>query len=407
MVRAPGAGAPPGQPTFNNDVLVLGFNAGAKAEADSLSKRGNNVTLIRDSYAGNDKIAGSGAHKGKTFDLSTDAGVDQFAFSLGLPAAQTTEVAKVLKGVGPDARDEMGQLARVWAGGEKGGKVPSRVVLSGHSGGSSLWGDDNGSVRYDQVRDLAKAMPKAAAQVEDLHLAACYAGSQDNADKFKEAFPNLKTQWAYHDSAPGTWSGAQTHLARWDGATRGRKEDLDRSIASGTRKGDNVATWNRTKGFDDGQTPLPIDQQRGIVQGQESLYQDHLQGKQVQTSPGSGPLRDYYNDLQRLLRHPDLPAAERPALEERRDQAIRMIYYSQNVAPKFAAHHGSAISQAYTSLGLNAPDFAKLSRSDALAAINALDAKAGAHPSASVAEAQRLLHGLRDLDPSVIPAGWV
>ncbi len=407
MVRAPGGGTPPNNPTFNNDVLVVGFNGGAKAEADSLSKRGNNVTLVQDSFAGNDKIRGTGANAGKTYDLSTNAGVDQFAFSLGLPAAQTTEIAKVLKDVGPDARDEMGQLARVWAGGEKGGKVPSRVVLSGHSVGSQIWGDDNGSATYKQFQDLAKAMPKAAAQVEDLHLAACYAGTQTNADSFKEAFPNMKTFFGYHDSAPGTWSGAQTHLARWDNATKGRKEDLDRSIAANSRKGENVATWNRTAGFNDGQTPAPLADTRATVTNKESLYQDHLSGKSVQGQPGSGPLRDYYNDLQRLIRHPDLPASERAGLEARREQAIRMIYYAPNVAPKFNAHNASALKAGYEAMGMTAPNFGTMSRADALQAIQAFDAKVGAGSPAAAREAQRLLHGLRDLTPSVIPAGWV
>lgn len=407
MVRAPGT-QPPNNPSFNNDVLVVGFNAGAKAEADSLKNRGNNVTLIRDSFEGNDKIRGTGANKSTVYDLSTDAGVDRFAFSLGLPAGQTADIAKVLKDVGPDARDEMGQLARVWAGGEKGGKVPSRLVVSGHSVGNVVWGDDNGTMQMKNLQDLAKAMPKAAAQVEDVHLAACYAGTQTNADNFKDAFPNMKTFFGYHDSAPGTWSGAMNHLGKWDAATKDRKENLSRNITAGTRKGDNVAVWNRTKGFDDGQTPPPLADARATVTGQESLYQDYLSGKKVQAQPGSGELRDYYNDLQRLIRHPDLPASERAGLEARREQAIRAIYYGPNVAPKFAAHNKSAIDAGYAAAGLTAPNFATMSRADALAAIQAFDAKVGANPtSAAARETQRLLHGLRDLSPAVIPSGWV
>jgi hypothetical protein len=301
----------------------------------------------------------------------------------------------------------MGQLARVWAGGEKGGKVPSRVVLSGHSVGSSLWGDDNGSVSYKDVQALAKAMPKAAGQVEDLHLAACYAGSQGNADAFKEAFPNLKTFWGYHDSAPGAASGSITHLARWDRATRDRKEDLTPAVAAGTRKGANVATWTRNGGFIDGQPPLALADQRAAVTGLESTYQSYLRGDQKQASPSTGPLRDYYNELQRLLRHPELPASEKPALEARREQAIRLLYYSHSVAPKFSAHHQSALNAGYQAVGMTPPNFATMSRSDALAAIATFDAQVTADSPASAREAQRLLHGLRDLTPSVIPPGWV
>lgn len=407
MVRAPGTPTPT-IPKPNDDILLVGLNKGSKDEAAALRARGNNVTYIGDSYEGNDKIRGVGSDRATVYDLSSNAGVDNFVKSLGLPAAQSTEIGGILKGASADARDELGQLARVWANGEKGGKVPSRLMLSGHSGGSSLFGDDNGSFSYSEVQKLAKAMPKAAAQVEDVHLAACYAGSQRNADGFKDAFPNMKTFWGYHSSAPGSASGATTHQARWDTATRGRKDTLDRSIANHTRKGENVATWNVKTGFNDGQPPIALDAQRSIVQNQEQLYQDHLAGRSVQGSPASGPLRNYYNELQRLLRHPQLPTSERPELEARRDQAMRLLYYSQTVAPKFDANYDAKLDAGYAAAGIARPNFGAMSRQDALGAISAFDEKVaagGATPA--MLETQRLLHGLRDLSPAIIPSGWV
>jgi len=383
------------------------MNEGAKHEADALRARGNNVTAITDSYVGNDKIKGTGTDR-RIYDLSSNAGVDNYVSSLGLPAAQSAEIGTILKGVGADARDEMGQLARVWANGEKGGSVPSRLVLSGHSYGPVVWGDNNGMIQLDDVKKLAKAMPKAAGQVEDVHLAACYAGSQSNVDGFKDAFPNMKTFFGYHDSAPGSYSGATSHQGRWDAATRGRKDTLDRSITSGTRKGDNVATWNQKVGYNDGQPPIAIDTQRSLVTNQEANYQSFLKGDQVQASPASGPLRSYYNEVQRLLRHPNLTAAEKPALEERRDQTIRMIYYGQNVAPKFNDSYKAQLDAGYSAAGLARPNFATMSRADALAAVQAFDAKvAGGASSPATLETQRLLHGLRDLNSTVVPATWI
>jgi hypothetical protein len=133
---------PLAQPKKNDDVLMVGFNKNAQLEADGLRARGNNVTFIGDSKAGQGKITAGGTQH----DLNSDAGVDKYVGTLGLPADQTRRVGDVLKGIEPKARDEMGSLAGVWAKGEKGGTVPSRLVMSGHSAGSSMWGDDNGSI---------------------------------------------------------------------------------------------------------------------------------------------------------------------------------------------------------------------------------------------------------------------
>lgn len=392
------------QPKKNDDVLMVGFNKNAQLEADGLRARGNNVTFIGDSKAGQGKITAGGAQH----DLNSDAGVDKYVGTLGLPADQTRRVGDVLKGIEPKARDEMGSLAGVWANGEKGGTVPSRLVMSGHSAGSSMWGDDNGSIRYDQLKDLAKAMPKAAAQVEDLHLAACYAGTQQNVDRLREAFPKMNTMWGYHGSAPGSESGALAHQRRWDAATRGRADTLDRDIAANTRKGENVSTWDDKNGLRNGQPPVPLDTLRQRVTGNEATFQQHFSGEQVQASPATGPLRDYYNQLQGLIRHPNLTAAERAPLEERRDQTIRMIYYGQNVAPKFNTEHSAALNRGYEAAGLGpAPNFGTMSRADALRSIRDLDAKVNAGSPAAAREAQRLLHGLRDLSSSVVPDGWI
>jgi hypothetical protein len=81
------------------------------------------------------------------------------------------------------------------------------------------------------------ALPRAAAQVEDLFLAACNTGHHETSlqpawkllHRFGPIFPNLQTAWAYEATAP---SGglAMEELADWEHATR-QASAKDRLIA--------------------------------------------------------------------------------------------------------------------------------------------------------------------------------
>lgn len=396
-------------PRSNNDVVLVGMNATSKHEVDSLKARGVNVTHVKDGAVNDAITTGTGANKA-THDLTTKEGATTFALTLGLPADQTAKIADVIQGAGSDARDEMAQIAQIWAGAEKGGQIPSRMVLSGHNVGSGTWGDDNGMLRFDQLGKLAEAMPRAARSVEDLHLSACYSGGQPLMEKYQGMFPNAKTIWAYTGSAPGSYSGATTHLARWDAATRGTKESLSLALAANTRKGENVAVWSKDAGYIDGRPVSPIADVRSEVTRAESTFNSFNSGAQKVVDTQSGPLREYYNSVQRLLQHPELPAAERPQLEARRDQTIRLIYFSKTVAPKFADHHAGAIREGFTAAGMTPPDFKTLSRADAMAQVKAFEDKLSTM-SPKPAAASRLLplltDGLRDLKPTQIPEGWV
>jgi hypothetical protein len=403
---APAAGW---QPRSNNDVVLVGMNATSKHEVDSLKGRGVNVTHVKDGAANDAITTGTGAAK-KTHDLKTKEGATAFALTLGLPAEQTAKIADVIQNAGDDARDEMAQIAQIWSTAEKGGQIPSRMVLSGHNVGSGTWGDDNGMLRFDDLGKLAEAMPKAARSVEDLHLSACYSGGEPLMQKYQGMFPNAKTIWAYTGSAPGSYSGATAHLSRWDTATRGTKESLSLALAANTRKGENVAVWSKDAGYLDGSAPAPLAEVRDAVTGAESTFASFQSGAQKVADTQSGPLREYYNSVQRLLQHPELPASERAPLEARRDQTIRLIYYSKTVAPKFAEHHASAIREGFSAAGMTPPDFKTLSRADAMAQVKAFEEKL-ATMSPKPAAADRLLplltEGLRDLKPARIPEGWV
>jgi hypothetical protein len=398
------------QPRSNNNVVLLGVNEGASHEAASLRQRGTNVTLIKDGAANDQVTTRDASGNTVTHKLDTPEGARSFALTLGLPAEQTAKIADVIQQGGHDIRDEMAQLAQVWAQAERGGQMPSRMVLSGHSTGSSVWGDGNGSLSFQTLGKLADAMPRAARSVEDLHLSACYSGGQGLMEQYRSIFPNAKTIWAYTGTAPGAHSGATAHMSRWDRATQGDVGTLERAVADGTRKGENVAVWSVDRGYIDGRPPAPLDQARQAVQQGQATFDRFSRGDEAVPNPGAGPLREHYNQIQRLLQHPDLPRADRPALEGQRDATIRLLYFTKNVAPRFQEVHGAAIRDGFGALGMQAPTFATMSRADAMRVVSEFERKAGS-TSPLPAAAQRLLpmltDGLRDLKPSQIPDSWI
>ncbi len=407
---APATPAAGWQPRSNNNVVLLGMNEGAAHEAAFLKQRGNTVTLLKDGVVNDQITTRDAAGTTRTHALDTPEGARSFALTLGLPADQTAKIADVIHGAGHDTRDELAQLAQVWAQAERGGQMPSRMVLSGHSTGRSVWGDGNGSLDFGTLGKLADAMPKAARSVEDLHLSACYSGGQGLMDQYRGIFPNAKTIWAYTGSAPGAHSGATAHLSRWDTATRGGAGALDRAIAEHTRKGENVAVWSVDRGYLDGRPPAPLDEARRAVQHGQQTFERFARGDEAVANPSSGPLREHYNQLQRLLQHPDLPRADRPSLEGQRDATIRLLYFTKNVAPKFQEVHGQTARDGFAALGLTAPNFGTASRADAVRSIAEFERKAS-QTSPLPAAAQRLLplltEGLRDLSSARIPDSWI
>lgn len=396
----------PAAPRSNDDILHVGMNKDSTYEVDVLKRRGNSVIHVGDTAA-NDRIT---TGDGVSHDLDTEEGRMAFAMTLRLPVAQSQAVAAAIGTAGPDAKDELAQIAQVWARAENGGPMPSRLVLSGHNVGSGVWGDDNGKLTFEALGALAEAMPRAARRVEDLHLAACYSGGQAAMEMYRGMFPNAKTIWAYTGSAPGVYSGAEAHLRRWDTATRGDKATLDRTVAEGTRKGENIAVWSAQHGYVDGKPPVPLEDVRSAHDAQRGALVEHLSGAQAVENPQTGPLREFYNQTQRLLQHADLPPAERPALEKERDQTIRLLYFTKTIAPRFQSTHGEKVRAGFEAAGLPVPDFSKLSRAEALASIAAFEqAASGLNPQPRAVQTllPMLTEGLRDLSAARIPESWI
>lgn len=262
---------------LNDDVLFVGMNTHADQwarEAAGLMAATSGRTIAiqhAELSIGADKVE---LGSGQVIDLSTNAGCAAFSASLGLPATQAERVASIVQSATPGSRDELAQIAQVWARGELGGSMPSRLVLSGHSVGTGIYDGDGvtGWLAFDSIKQLADALPLAAARIEDLMISACSSG-YDGADAGNRAalsdwsrhFPNLKTAWGYASNDEfHSPSAAQAvgHIASWEAATRGRTTDvqgkravdaffaehhLDRPQLDG-----NVSTWSVARGYVEG-----------------------------------------------------------------------------------------------------------------------------------------------------------
>jgi len=245
-------------PSFNDQILYVGMNTTVASGQAQNVREATNLGA-----SGVTKIRHGMDHLGA--DLATDGGRKAFVASLGLPQTQATKVESLLATASPGSREELAEIAQVWARAEHGQSIPSRLVLSGHSAGTSVYdGVSHDALTFDSVQKLADAMPRAAAQIEDAMVSACYSGFDDGSrtrlSSWKDHFPNLKTAWGYSadDSHSPTEAHAVSHIAAWRAATAGRATHIDGARAVRVEyarenyasfAAENVAIWSEADGY--------------------------------------------------------------------------------------------------------------------------------------------------------------
>ena len=221
-------------------------------------------------------------------------------------------------------------------------------------------------------------------------------------NRYQGMFSGVQSLWAYHDSSPGTWTGALDHIEAWEKSTEPGKDPakVDPELAKGSRKAANVSTWNTQDGYQGGK-PMSFYDIRTALDAQENMFQNFYSGKEAVESPQTGPLREHYALVQRAINHPDAPSEYRTRMLQRRDVTIRLLYY-QLVCQKFQGHHSQTLQRDYEAAGMDKPDFSSMSRAEILAHIEELRQKA------SGSDALRLVEqGLGALDSEIIPTSWV
>lgn len=385
--RAAGGAANAAAAAPNTDILYIGLNPqSATAEINALGKTGAVHAVGVGSSVG-------GVH----YDFASASDVYRFVDSLALDPRTTANLADALLRTPAHRRPMLAQLAASLADGERGGPTPSRLVISAHSGGVDFYGFGT-NFNAEDLQRLAKAMPRAAGQIQDIHFSSCstsgQAGLEDSRKAWLEAFPHLKTIWAYAghaDLAP------TRELEAWGRATNHPHDTLDLPRGSVSTR---VATWSVKDGYHDSLSLPTLQAARALA---DTRFRSFVSGAADSRVYAEEAMADY--EAYRVLsQRSDVPANERAALAKRADQLLRVRYYSEGVRSAFAARYGQAIDAAFGALGLNRVDFGRLDRAHALAEIAAFEKRvADAKPVPTEAAAViPVLRGLRDLEPSVI-----
>jgi hypothetical protein len=228
--------------------------------------------------------------------------------------------------------------------------------------------------------------------------------------QYAKIFPKLRTVWAYSGSAPGPGSGATAHQAAWQQATSGRQTGVSAAAArlkrQGVRKAENISA--RSMDEETRAALVELDRALGTVNDSYPMFEAFFDGTREVQSSQTGPLRDFYGAVHGLLQRPDLPQENRRRMEDLRDKTIRLLFYSSLVRAKFAATYAGEIAAGYQAVGLPAPNYATLSRGQAVAAVGEFQSRAWSVPSSPAIQAllQRL-DGLYYLTPEVIPQEWI
>jgi hypothetical protein len=282
-------------------------------------------------------------------------------------------------------------------------------MISGHAVADIVFGDSNSERIYDRhVIALAALLPRAAAQIEHLHFAACQHGYESRMELVRAAFPNLVSLFGYGGSAPA-FERAIAQERVWESATHDLPADprLSRGLFSHMAGGTMAAVWTRSGGYDGPHTREYFDLQRALT-SQATVYADYLVGTRVDDSPMAGFLYERYQLLNQYTTHMDafwrMSESEREAWEAERHQVLCLRYYT-SVAQNFARAYAREIAAGYEAAHLTPPNFAVMTRAEALASITAFRAATSA-TSGPAAELAPLLDAFYDLRRPVIRESW-
>ncbi|MDQ0466550.1 hypothetical protein QO010_004345 [Caulobacter ginsengisoli] len=391
--------APP-KPLAGGNILYIGMNA-YQLEVQALKNRYFNrkdavTTVTRTTDTAHTAV------RGGTFDMTTDAGIDSFAAGLGLNPADTTAVAALIKSQPSADRDDLAHVTDIYAQTNADGiDRMSRVILSGHSYGSLIYGHaetknaETSHVQFDALIKLAGLFPKAAGQTKHLMVAACLSGSEGNLRNiYLKAYPNLQTFTGETMLGP-SGQGAADEVANWARKTDSNPTKLDKPRGSGSN-------WTAAEGYK-GDSQLSGAETMTALRNDEAKFNEYFAGTKADANTHAGPLTSYYIQARLASQNAAITGADHDYAQLHADQSFRLRFWKAQVA-HFWVDNGAAVRSGYGSAA--APDYGTMSRADALKAIAAFPGVA-AGGAAEITAAKALLEALRTLDTKVMSADWL
>jgi hypothetical protein len=307
------------------------------------------------------------------------------------------------------ARDQMAQVVKMFHAAEEGAFSLERLVLSGHSNGVQLWGDEAknfnpGSFMLDDaLTRLTNIFPKAAGQVEDVMFSACY--TQSSIELVIRVFPNVRTVWAYAGASPAAGAGSERHIAKWEKETRGAKTlQADDGLGKS-------ALWTRdaAEASADNNGYIRNDPAKANLDTLKHSFYGLSLDANAQFR-GDSPinkniLNQAYGVVQMMLAHPHLTDDDRAVLVEWRDKLLRFRYY-EKVCATFASTYAAQIKAAYDAIKRPMPNFATISRAALRAEKEAFEAAMVTNADAK-AFYDTYLQPFWKMDTSLIPETWI
>jgi hypothetical protein len=393
---------------LNDKIAYLGWNPGS---------RGPEYNVIKGA-AGAGSVTGAMGRRqqdtavvnGRSVSLDTDEGMDAFLGSLnGLTAGTKTQIKAFLTEIGADGMDELAQFIRILHGAEIGKSVIKRVVFSGHSGGWSIWGDDNGSMDFEQMAKLAVIFPVATGQVEDLMLSACNTSQVSKLEQYTEIFPNLKSIWGYVGYSPSVYTGSLKHIKSWTHASKGamdpeKMQAARAAVATQRGKRDkNIALWTRdSSGDTDYQTASPYaSRDYATVRGQVDADMDHYTNAYANGVISLDDLSRLYTNLQVMVgNHAGQLTGETTDFELVLKHVLYLRHW-QKISEKFVHHRGAIVGAGYAAAGQTMPDLASMDRSTFLSHFASLSLDTGSEAY------KQLDQTLNKLNPDMVPDNWI
>jgi hypothetical protein len=256
-------------------VVYLGINAASREHESKVFKGMDNATVLKGSGTDEKMDGKTMSSDGKTvLDLSKEEDLTRYLGEVGVgnvrtdrngQATETDEDAAARMaamqnlflgqkgedgtrsgGLPEGIRDEMAQFVQVLQGVETGERTMDRLVMSGHSTGEWVYGEQDGNpgVTFEQMGQLMGQFPKAQAGVEDFMLSACHTLEKqpqlDNRDgaQYQDIFPNVESVWGYNGFSPSWKQGSAQHVASWLKASQ--TDDLDLMKKSAKQTGQNA-----------------------------------------------------------------------------------------------------------------------------------------------------------------------